>query len=303
MTPVRAAACVLAVAMVAPGVADGQHGKPLPVPDELYRAVRENLLKAESIAHLYAFKERRTEIHTNPFGKIGTGGTQMFAVYPSPIRQLTYRRLIERDGAPVAAAELAEQDQRYRERVTEVQQELATLTPAEQERRRADAQSRRERRQRRVEDIVDVLQFSIEGRTTYNGVPAIVIAFTPKPGAKPSTREGRTAANFEGKVWVDEAASEVMRVEATSIDAISFGLGIVARVGKGAKATMTRKVVADGVWMPTQLTLDGRGRAAIIRSLVIDYKVDWFDYRRIAGDSVAPFLESGIQRESHRSPE
>jgi hypothetical protein len=109
--------------------------------------------------------------------------------------------------------------------------------------------------------------------------------------------------NFEGKVWVDEAASEVMRVEATSIDAISFGLGIVARVGKGAKATMTRKVVADGVWMPTQLTLVGRGRAAVVRSLVIDYQVDWFDYRRIAGDSVAPFLESGIQRESHRSPQ
>jgi hypothetical protein len=299
----RAAACVLALAIVAPSAADGQHDKPLPVPDALYRTVRENLLKAESVAHLYAFKERRTEVHTNPFGKIGTGGTQLFAVYPSPVRQLTYRRLIERNAMPVPAAELTEQDQRYRRRVAEVRQAMATATHAEQQTRLANDASRRERRQRRVEDIVDVLQFTIQGRTVRNGVPAIIIGFTPKPGAKPVTREGRTAVNFQGTVWVDEAASEVMGVEATSIDDISFGLGIVARVGEGAKATMTRKVVADGVWMPTRMTLEGRGRAALIRTLVIDFSVDWFDYRRLSGDSVAPFLEAGVERESGSSPQ
>ena len=303
MPRVRAATCVLAIAIAAPGAVDGQHGKPLPIPDTLYRAVRENLLKAESVAHLYSFRERRTDVHTNPFGKIGTGGAQLFAVYPSPVRQLTYRRLIERDGVAVPAAELSEQDRRYRSRVVEVQREIATQTSAEQDRQRANAASRRERRQRRVEDVVEVLQFTIEGRTVHNGVPAIVIAFTPKPGAKPVTREGRTAVNFQGKVWVDEAASEVMRVEATSIDNISFGLGIVARVGKGAKATMTRKVVADGVWMPTQMTLNGRGRAALVRTLVIDFSVDWFDYRRLPVDSVTPFLDAGIERESGSSPQ
>ncbi|MNC89946.1 hypothetical protein D3C83_59670 [compost metagenome] len=66
---------------------------------------------------------------------------------------------------------------------------------------------------------------------------------------------------------------------------------------------MTRKIVADGVWMPTQLTLDGRGRAAIVRTVVIDYTVDWFDYRRLAADSVAPFLEAGIEGESQRRPQ
>jgi hypothetical protein len=297
----RAAACVLAVAIVVPNAADGQHDEPLPVPDALYRRVRENLLKAESVAHLYAFKERRTEVHTNPFGRIGTGGTQLFAVYPSPVRQLTYRRLIERNGVPVPAAELTEQDQRYRRRVAEVRQ--ATATHAEEQRRLADDASRRERRQRRVEDIVDALQFTIQGRTVRNGVPAIIIGFTPRPGAKPVTREGRTAVNFQGTVWVDEAASEVMGVEATSIDDISFGLGIVARVGKGAKATMTRKVVADGVWMPTRMTLEGRGRAALVRALVIDFAVDWFDYRRLSAESIAPFLEAGVQRESSSSPQ
>ena len=38
---------------------------------------------------------------------------------------------------------------------------------------------------------------------------------------------------------VDEAAAEVMRVEAKSIDDISYGLGIVARLGRGTTATVT----------------------------------------------------------------
>lgn len=303
MSVARAAACVLVVAIAVPGAAVGPQDKPLPVAETFYRTVRENLLRAESVAHLYEFKERRTEIHTNPFGRIGTGGTQVFAVYPSEVRQLTYRRLIERDGIPVTTAELLEQDRRYRTRVAEVRGELATQSAEAKQRQHANAVRARERRQRRVEDVVDALQFKLEGRSVYDGVPVLVVSFKPKPNAKPSTREGRTAVNFEGTVWIDEAVSEVMRVEATSIDDLSFGLGLVARVGKGARVSMTRKVVADGVWMPTQITVNGRGRAAVFRSLVLDFRVEWFDYRRLAGDSVTPFLDAGIERESGRGPQ
>ena len=30
--------------------------------------------------------------------------------------------------------------------------------------------------------------------------------------------------------------------------------------------------------MPTELTLSGRGRAALVRRLVVDYSIEWFDY-------------------------
>ena len=303
MSPLRAAVGVLVVATVAVGAAPGQDSRPLPVPDTLYRAVRENLMRAENVAHLYAFKERRTDVHTNPFGKIGTGGTRVMEVYPSSVRRLTYRRVTERNGVPLTAAELAEQDRQYRTRVAEVQREIAALSADERERDAADGARARQRRQRRVEDVVDALRFNLEGRTVYAGVPALVISFTPNPEAKPVTREGRTAVSFQGKVWIDEAASEVMRVEATSIDAITFGLGLVARVGKGAQATMTRRPVAGNLWMPTQVTLSGRGRAAVVRTLALDFVVDWFDYRRLEGDSTTPFLDSGVQGKSDSGPQ
>lgn len=50
-------------------------------------------------------------------------------------------------------------------------------------------------------------------------------------------------------------------------------------------ATLVRRPVEGGVWMPTEVRLSGRGRAAVVRKLVINYAVDWFDYQRLPDDS------------------
>lgn len=50
-------------------------------------------------------------------------------------------------------------------------------------------------------------------------------------------------------------------------------------------ATLVRRPVEGGVWMPTEVRLSGRGRAAVVRKLVINYAVDWFDYRSLPDDS------------------
>ena len=56
--------------------------------------------------------------------------------------------------------------------------------------------------------------------------------------------------------------------------------------------------------MQTRFTLTGRGRAALyLRRLVIDFAVDWFDYRRLEGDSATPFLDAGVQRQPGGGPQ
>lgn len=266
------------------------------IPRNLYESVRENLARSDEVAYLYAFKERRTDVHTNPFGRIGTGGSRLYEVYPSSVRQLTYRRLVEEDGKPLSAQALAEQDRQYRARVAELRRTQGSQLAANSPEREAAAARAQDRRARRVDDIVDTFDFKLEDRRVHEGAPVVVVSFTPRPGAKPVTREGRTAQNFRGSVFIHEAASEVMRVEAESIDSISFGFGIVARVGKGAKATMTRRPVEGGVWMPTEVTLNGRGRAALFRSLVLDFSLTWFDYRKLSGESLVPFLDEPAAR-------
>ena len=288
------AATVVVAVVVASGAGRAQETRPLPDLDALSSVVRENLVRAERVGYVYGFKERRTDLHANLFGRIGTEGTSLFEVYPSATRRLTYRRLISRDGVPIDAQELAKQDREYLERAADVQRQLAAEDADGRPSREEDVEQARQAGGNRVEDIVGTLQFQVEGRTVYEGVPAIVVSFTPRPGAKPSTREGRMAQRFVGTAWIHEAAAEVMHVEATSIDSLSFGFGLLARLGTGTEATLTRQAVEPGLWMPTQITLKGTGRAALfLRRLVIDFAIDWFDYHRLEGDSATPFPDPG----------
>jgi hypothetical protein len=280
----------------------GAQERPLPEAEALFRAVRENLVRAERETHLYTYKERRTDIHTNPFGRLGTGGVSIFEVYPSPMRRLVYRRLIEKDGMPIPAAEIAEQDREYRARVAAVQKETAARGPADQRVLEGEAQGARERRQRAVDDVVETLTFKVKGRVTRKGVPSIAITFTPRPDARPSTRQGRIAQKFTGTIFVDERVNEVTGLEATSIGDISYGYGIVARLGEGTAVTLVREPVEGNLWMPTRLTMKGQGRALVVRRLVIDFAIDWFDYQRLPIESLAPFVDSRIQRKPDRRP-
>ena len=69
------------------------------------------LAEAFRLDDFYAYRESRTEINTNPFGRIGTGDVELYEVYPSPMRGLTYRRLVGRETAwRCRMRELATQD-------------------------------------------------------------------------------------------------------------------------------------------------------------------------------------------------
>ena len=79
---VRATAASAAVqqASVAPGVA-----APAPLVDAAFLdEVRARLADAFRRDDDYAYRERRTEINTNPFGRVGTGEVELYEVYPSP---------------------------------------------------------------------------------------------------------------------------------------------------------------------------------------------------------------------------
>src|SRR5688572_9313577 len=135
-----------------------QDARPLPDPGTFYAAVRENLARAQQVTHRYAYKERRTDLHTNPFGRIGTAGTRVTEVYPSANTELTYRRLVERNGVPVGAEELAEQDRAYRRHVADVKQRADRRTADDRRRAEEDAAAR-QRANAMIDDVVDTLLF------------------------------------------------------------------------------------------------------------------------------------------------
>jgi hypothetical protein len=230
----------------------GQAQAPRPLPDRatFFKATQDNLSRAQREQSRYAYKERRTELHTNPFGKIGTEGERVTAVTPGEEPGVTYRTLLEKDGVAVANAKPERQDRRDRSQSGSA-----------------------------IADVINTLNLVMERRESRDGRETIVVTFSPKPDARPETREGRLAKIFTGTIWIDEAAREVLRIEGTTIDSMTYGFGMVARLNKGTRVTVVRQPVDGRIWLPTSLRFAGEGRAVVFRKLNIDFAIDWFDYR------------------------
>jgi len=241
------AICVFLIVSLAGSAAQE---RPLPDADAFFAAARENLARAGREQARFAYKERRTELHMNPFGRMGTGGVRINQVTPGEEPGVTHRRLLERDGKPVPDAKT--------ERV--------------ERRRRPEGRSS-------IEDAASVLTFKMDRRERIDGRDVIVVRFAPKPDAKPQTREGRLATVLKGTIWVDEVTHEVMRAEATATDDVSYGFGMIARLNKGATMELTREPVAGGVWLPTSLRFSGEGRALLVRKVTVNHVIEWFDYQ------------------------
>jgi hypothetical protein len=227
----------------------------LPAHDPFVKTTRENLIRSQREQFNYAYKERRSELHVNPFGRLGTGGIEGWEVTPIENGTVIMKRLIERDGKPV--------------------------TDGDVDRIKVKEERRREGRRTAMEDVVAMLTFKMARRDHLNGRDAIVVTFTPKPDGEPQTREGRIAKSFSGSVWVDEGAHEVVRIEATAVDTISFGFGLIARLNEGSTVTLHRQPIGNGIWLPTSIRFAGEGRALLLRKLNVDQRIEWSEYKKV----------------------
>jgi hypothetical protein len=246
-----AAVRVLATALLLQA-APARDARPLPDPTPFFDAVRENLTRSQDAQKLFAYKERRTDLDLNPFGHVGTGDMRVVEVTPVDGGAAVTRRLIERDGRPVTDSEPVRRENRVSQRGKSV-----------------------------VDDVADMLDVKIDHRAVLDGRDAIVATFTPKRNANPRTREGRLAKAFAGQIWIDEQTKEVARVDATAIDDLSFGYGVLARLHEGATVTVLRQPIVDNIWLPVSIRFDGEGRELLFRKLKINLVIDWFDYRRV----------------------
>lgn len=250
---------------------------PLPEAETFFAEARARLTGNDVMQSRFSYKERSTELNLNPFGRMGTGPVVVAEVYPSPGDGLTYRRILERDGRPVPAAEIAEQDRKFRERYDEWGKQLAREGQSARDARLKKDAEMRQKELGQLAEAIDLFDFTLVGRSTWEGQPAIVVAFTPKPNAKARTRDGRLAQGFAGRAWIHEFQYEVLHVNAIAVDDVTFGYGMIARLNSGSVVEFTRRWV-EGAWYPVETRFQGTGRALIFRRVVLDYRRSYYDY-------------------------
>jgi len=190
------------------------------------------------------------------------------------------RRMLEKDGRPLSPEEARSQQRR----LDEESRKLSAENAAEKQRHLQDAEKRRQREFAFLSEIPDLFDLRLEGESTVDGRPVWVVSGSPHAGAQPKSRDARVLLKIRGRLWIDKATYQWVKVEAQTIGTIAWGL-FLARLNPGASLVFEQIPVGDELWLPKRLYMTGSGRVGLIKRLAEDQEIEWSNYRKFSVDS------------------
>lgn len=259
--------------------------RPLPDQATFLREVRARLQTDSTLQTSYIYTETRREQKLDGNGRVKEESVKVFESYPGLPGEGRWDQLVSENGRPRAAAEL-ERERRERQKKAEAMARELTEQPARQQ-----ARQQREYAERRrefdaiLEDLFLVYDIRMERREPLAGRDTIVFSLTPRPNARPKTREGSQMRKFLVRAWVSEEDRELARLEAEAIDTLSIGFGLLARLHKGAKLSFLRTKVNGEVWLPERASYSGSARVGLVAVLRRAGSSDFSGYRKFTVDT------------------
>ena len=191
-----------------------------------------------------------------------------------------YRHTLERDGKPLSP----EEQRTEQKKLNKETRKLGSETLAEKQRRLAEAEKRRRREFAFLAEIPELFELRFDGDSVVDGRSVWVVSGAPQPGVKAKSGEAKVLLKLRGRMWIDKATYQWVRVEAETTDTISWGL-FLARLNAGAKMIFEQTQVNSELWLPKRLLLTGSGRLGLINRLARDEEIEWSNYKKFSVDS------------------
>ena len=90
-------------------------------------------------------------------------------------------------------------------------------------------------------------------------------------------------SKFRGKLWVDKADYEWVKLDLELIDSVSFGL-FLARIAKGAHLTIEQTRLNDEVWLPLHLRFSASATLGLVKKLNVEQDTTFKNFRKFQTD-------------------
>jgi len=265
--------------------------RPLPDFNAFTTQVKKHLQTDEDLQAGYAFTERETEQKLDGSGRIKEQTVKVFEVYPGLPGEDRYRRLIEENGKPVPPAELEKRDRERQKKAEEYAREQTTLSESDRQRQRREYEKAMKERREAIDDIFNVFDVRMAGRESIDGHDTIAFTLTPRPKAAPATDSGKMMQHFSARAWISESDYELVRINVEAVEPVSFGLGLLARLQKGATASYQRRKVNGEAWLPAKVTYRGSGRVLLVKSMRLGGGSEFSNYRKFTVDTTTEIAE------------
>jgi hypothetical protein len=267
----------------------GAQNRPLPDADAFLKETRKHLQTDSSVQSSYMYVETRREQKLDKDGRMQEESVKVYESYPGLPGQPRWERLISEDGKPVAQKQLAEQDRERADKANAMAKRLENDPGKERARQQRDWNKAHDERAEAVDDIYVVYAIQMTGRERVEGHDTIAFTLTPRPESKPKTREGDLMKRFSVKAWISESDHELVRLEAKAIDNVAFGLGVLARIHKGAEFSFLRRKINGEVWLPAVASYSGSARVGLLWTLRRAGSSEYSGYKKFSVDTSSSF--------------
>ena len=169
--------------------------------------------------------------------------------------------------------------------------EKALVWAAQRGAAQEEAYARLEHKRKERNDLLDVTHeafiFTRVGEELRGDRKLIKYTLEPNPSYKPTTRNTMVFPKVRGTVWIDEATSELARIEGVVTEDISIAL-FVAKVYKGSHFMQERYPVEPDIWLPSFQQYDFDGRKVFF-PISIHERTFFTNYKRVGppGEAVS----------------
>jgi hypothetical protein len=235
----------------------------------LRRSIEHDASNVERLKN-YTFVERNEERMYDGAGRVKSSESQTYEILILAGRP--WGRLIERNDKPLEPKDARREQEK-------LDRELARRKGGTASEDKDRIESRRFLR-----EVPQAFVLTIAGVEQIGGRPVWAISAMPRPGYRPKLPHGDVLTKVHGKIWIDQAEYQWVKVDAEAIAPLSFGLGLL-RVAPGGTLHFEQTRVNDEVWLPSQAQIRADARVAYVHKLRAEMDIRYRDYKKFQSDS------------------
>jgi hypothetical protein len=252
---------------------------------DLIRQAAENDVENDKKQRNYTYVQREEEHKLNRKGEFRSIESKTYEVMMLYNEQV--QRLIAKDDKPLSEKDAAKEEQKIQKIIDKRKNE----TEDQRQKRLEMEQKNREKDRQFVREVTDAYNFQLAGIDDLEGRKTYVIDADPRPGFEPHSKEAKILLKFRFRVWIDEAESQWVKLDAQCIDTVSLGW-FLARIHKGSRVVVEQTRVNEEAWLPKHVAVKVDVRLALLKDYNVEEDVTYRDYKKFrTGTKVVPLGE------------
>jgi hypothetical protein len=245
---------------------------------ELLRRAEEKDVENDRRQRDYTYIEREERHHLDGHGgikKVESRTSEILEIYGEPVERLTAK-----DDKALSSGEAKKED----EKIQKIIDKRKNESDGDRRKRQEKEDKGREEDRKFVLEIADAFNFRLIGSEFVNDHDTWVLEGEPRPSYEPKSRGAKMLSKFKGRVWIDKAEAQWVKLDVTAIDTISVGF-VLARIHKGTRAMVEMTRVNDEVWLPRHVQFHIDLRLALLKNYDEDVEQTFRDYKKFRSDS------------------